>query len=164
MAVVDIPFGGLEDGLDPGVTVEANLTYGQICGNLGLDTSGRHQLLNDVLHTGLIRLNEWTDADIFEEFRKKGQKHPEARNFVELRLHFHQIQALHSVIRQFFTKKRDMSNGLGVVITDVPGLGKSLEALSVVTFLISVGMRQDAKMPLPPLIGESHRYCRPAPC
>lgn len=132
------------------------MAYAEISSNLALDEYGRHPLLNHYLHTGVQRATPTTHFKLFkeyEEYEAAGRSHEMAEYFKPLKLHGHQIQAMHSILRQFFSKAKDPSNPLGVLVADCPGLGKSLEAKATITFLISIGMRQEAKASLPPLIG-----------
>jgi TATA-binding protein-associated factor len=155
---INVDFGGLEEGLDPGVAFEATKTYEELSSHLGYDSHGRSAMFNTHRHTGAKRPTPSSDPALFEAFRKLGSAHPEAESFEAIAFHYHQVQGVHSTVRQFFTDQPSPDNALGIVIADAPGLGKTAMAIAIIAFLISIGLRQDKGLKPPPIVGECPCY------
>ena len=151
---INVDFGGLEEGMDPGVAYEATKSFEELCSHLGYDSHGCSPMFNAYRHTGAKRATPTSDPALFDAFRKLGQARAEANSFEAIAFHYHQVQGTHSIARQFFTDQPSPKNPMGVVIADAPGLGKTAMAIASIVFLISVGLRQDEGLSLPPLVGE----------
>ncbi|RXW17371.1 hypothetical protein EST38_g8476 [Candolleomyces aberdarensis] len=146
-----IPFAEPVEGADPGVEVEAGMSYEQLCTNLLLDKSGRLVLFNDHRHVGRVTAWSASGAKVFHAFLQEKEN---AHLFKPIQMHWHQLAGAHAVLRKFFTQKRSTSNVLGMLIADDVGLGKSFLAALVAAFLIELGMRQKKGSDIPPLIME----------
>jgi TATA-binding protein-associated factor len=146
VAPCSIPFAEPVKGADPGVEVEAGMSYDQLRSNLSLDKDGRLILFNQVRH--IHRLTSWTSvgAAAFET----RDRNPHL--FKPIRMHWHQLAGTHAILRRFFTSKRSVTNILGMLIADDVGLGKSFMAALTAAFLIELGIRQTKNSPLPPLV------------
>ncbi|KAJ2911463.1 hypothetical protein MD484_g8951, partial [Candolleomyces efflorescens] len=146
-----IPFAEPVEGADPGVEVEAGMSYDELCTNLMLGEGGLLRLFND--HRHVNRLTPWTTngARAFEAFQSKKENH---HLFKPLSMHWHQVAGAHAIVRKFFTKQRSVTNVLGMLIADDVGLGKSFLAALFACFLIELGMRQKKEALLPPLINK----------
>ncbi|KAJ2932839.1 hypothetical protein H1R20_g4266, partial [Candolleomyces eurysporus] len=148
-ATSSIPFAEPVDGADPGVEVEASMSYDELCANLQLDDHGRLLLFNQHRHVGRITSWSATGERVFQAFHLRQEN---AKLFKPIKMHWHQLAGAHAIACRFFTKERSVTNILGMLIADDVGLGKSFLALLFAGFLIELGVKQKKKLPLPPLI------------
>ncbi|RXW13670.1 hypothetical protein EST38_g12186 [Candolleomyces aberdarensis] len=144
-----IPFAEPVDGADPGVEVEASMSYDDLRANLQLDNHGRLLLFNQHRHVG--RITSWSASGdrVFQAFHLRQEN---AELFKPIKMHWHQLAGAHAIARRFFTEEQSVTNILGMLIADDVGLGKSFLALLFAGFLIELGVKQRKKLPLPPLI------------
>lgn len=96
-------------------------------------------------------ISPWDDAESFEF--APDQVMPA---YLEtLKLHWHQLAGVHSILRSIFTKEKDPAHTNGVLIGDEVGLGKTAQSIAVLAFLNQVIYLQSKNATIPPIIGES---------
>ncbi|KAF4611118.1 hypothetical protein D9613_006452 [Agrocybe pediades] len=149
---VDIKFGEKSNGSDPdpGVDEEANLTLGEVLINLGFGDKALPFNFNDYRHIG--GLTPW-DFETQEERAKFAS----GQGIEKFSLRYHQIAGVHAVIRKVFSEKPVPDHCGGMLVADEVGLGKTLEACTIIAFLCDLGVKQAKKLAIPPII-EKYPY------
>ncbi|KAJ2926192.1 hypothetical protein H1R20_g10908, partial [Candolleomyces eurysporus] len=133
-----IPFGDPVEGANPGVEVEAGMSYEQLCTSLLLDKFGHLVLFNNHCHVGRITTWSASSKKVFNAFQRDSKN---AHLFKPIQMHWHQLAGAHAVLCTFF-----------MLIADDVGLGKSFLAALVTAFLIELGMQQKKDSAILPLI------------
>lgn len=141
-----IPFADQVDGMDAGMEVEGTMSPEQLGSNLGFK-EGLPLLFNTHRHKG--GLTAWDEYPP-NTFDVDG---PLADDLEQLRLHWHQLAAIHSMMRKNFLEDRSEDRPPGILVADEVGLGKTFQAAAMIAFMTDVVTRQEAGYPLPPLIG-----------
>lgn len=131
-------------GADFGVEIEAAMTLAEVEMNLGL-VNGLPFLFNTTRRS---------NGENFWDFPLKPEEEDGAGEVEDFRLHQHQLNGVHAVIRQVFHKQISTDACHGVLNADEVGLGKTLQSIAVCALLIDAVNRQQTGAPLPPLIGE----------
>ncbi|TFK60185.1 hypothetical protein BDN72DRAFT_779739 [Pluteus cervinus] len=140
---IDVRFG--QEGVDPGVEFESQLSRVSLLHNLGFK-NGRPLMFNAIRHQN--GLNPWDSP------------FPEAidgivPNTVPLNLHWHQLAAIHAILRNNFTKNPNPDAACGILITDEVGLGKTFQATGLMAHISELVQRQQKGEVLPPIIAEN---------
>ena len=144
--IIKNPFGPPAEGADPGAEVEAQMSPLELSKNLGF-TKGLPLLFNNIRHRD--GLNLWTCPDAFVmEDRKNPPSH-----ISKLKLNWHQLAGVHSIIRGCFTAERETDHCTGMLIADEVGLGKTYLAATTIAFLSEAAIRQD-DLQVAPILGE----------
>lgn len=132
---------------DLGSEVEAKMSYSDLAGNLGFTHHTLPHQFNHLRHqTGITA---WEEPQVFEASGTGSQC------LVPLKLHWHQLSGVHSIIRRSFTSAPTPSHCTGTLECDEVGLGKTTLALTVVAFLNQAVALQKKNAPLPPILGQS---------
>jgi TATA-binding protein-associated factor len=92
----------------------------------------------------------WDDENLFEF----PQDQPPPKFIDLLKLHWHQLAGIHSVVRSIFLEHPDDSQPAGVLIGDEVGLGKTAQAIAFIAFLNQVIYVQSKDFILPPILRE----------
>lgn len=143
---VSIRFGTGEKGEDPGVEYESSMDPEALAFNLGFNNK-LPLLFNSLRHKG--GMSPWSDPSIFDSNTS------DQRDLEPLKLFWHQLAGIHAIIRMNFHSQPSPSSYNGTLIADEVGLGKTFQAITVLVFLADLVMRQDQKLPLPPIISSS---------
>ncbi|KAF7771865.1 hypothetical protein Agabi119p4_6176 [Agaricus bisporus var. burnettii] len=69
-----------------------------------------------------------------------------------MRLHWHQLAGIHSIIRSIFLEKPDNSHPAGVLIGDEVGLGKTAQSIAFIAFLNQAIYMQENRLRVPPIL------------
>ena len=143
-----VQFAEPRDGADPGVEVESTLSPDELSKNLGF-YNNLPMLFNEYRHSG--GLLSWTQqhAHLFEA--TSAVNNPELARIV---LHWHQIAAVHAMVRMFFTEEAKSNHRVGCLVADEVGLGKTYQCAALIVFLTDLIMRRENGLPLPPLVGK----------
>ncbi|KAF5309269.1 hypothetical protein D9611_015099 [Ephemerocybe angulata] len=140
----EVKFAEPVSGADHGVEIEAGMTPEQKRYNLGFH-NGLPLMFNDKRHDMGITLWE------YKACHEDGKADAMLEN---LTLHEHQIDGIHAIVRKIFTTEPSTREYTGILIADGVGLGKTLQAIGVIAFLVDVATRQLMSHPIPPIIRE----------
>jgi hypothetical protein len=144
-APLSITFGTAEKGVDPGVEVESSMTREILAANLGFRTGNELPIsFNTLRHKG--GFSPWSHPDAFKNCSEDDP------DFEPLSLFWHQLTGVHAIIRMNFHATKDSLRCNGTLIADEVGLGKTFQAATVIVTLADLVIRQDLKLPLPPII------------
>jgi len=75
------------------------------------------------------------------------------KNSLPLKLHWHQLSGVHSIIRRAFTSEPDPAHCTATLECDEVGLGKTTLAITVMAFLNQVATLQEKGQDLPSILG-----------
>lgn len=148
-AEVSVSFGTGGVGFDPGVEFESSKNPELLALNLGFKNQ-LPLLFNESRHKG--GLSPWSNPEIFDTRSEGASDRPDLE---PLRLFWHQLAGVHAIIRMNFHPTKSSLRCNGTLIADEVGLGKTFQAAAVVVFLADLFMRQQLKLPLPPIISSS---------
>ncbi|KAJ3564157.1 hypothetical protein NP233_g8477 [Leucocoprinus birnbaumii] len=129
---------------DLGMEAEGQMSLVAICKALGF-RSGLPLQFNDHRHRGGV--TPWDDDAIFN-------LDPRPVELERLKLHWHQLAGVHSIIRSIFTPEKSIEHTLGVLIGDEVGLGKTAQAITTVAFLNQLIYLKANNLKLPPIIDD----------
>lgn len=137
---------GLTDvvGGDLGMGVECKMNPDQLATRLGFLKQRLPLQFNHYRHRSLT---PWDMPQIFTPSSKHDSLDP-------LKLHWHQLAGVHSIIRQKFTKKPTSDQCLGMILCDEVGLGKTGLALATIAFLSQCVLIQTKGGTLPKILGK----------
>ena len=138
-------------GADCGTEEEAMLTARAMLANLDFRNANLPFHFNKFRHTSGLTPWEAEHTSIFQDDNQP-DKNPD---LVALQLHHHQIMGVHSILRNIFSEEPDINACTGMLVADEVGLGKTLQACTVLAFLGELAMRQKHAKPVPPIIGTS---------
>ncbi|KAJ3566667.1 hypothetical protein NP233_g6859 [Leucocoprinus birnbaumii] len=127
---------------DLGMEVESTMSLTAICKALGFHT-GLPLQFNKYRHRAGV--TPWDNETIFKVA-------PLPKELELLRLHWHQLAGVHSIVRSLFTEQRDIEHSLGVLIGDEVGLGKTAQAITTIGFFNQLIHLKANNQPLPPVI------------
>jgi TATA-binding protein-associated factor len=145
-------FGQPTEGADPGVDVEASMSSSQLASNLGFQQNGNMPFLfNTVRHSGGI--SSWSD-----EFKEAVRSHSGALD--PFALQWHQLAGSHAVLRRVFSATPDPAHCTGMLLADDVGLGKTIQAATVMAVLSELSVQRERGLAIPPLIREFWPLCR----
>ncbi|KAF8869441.1 P-loop containing nucleoside triphosphate hydrolase protein [Infundibulicybe gibba] len=135
---------------DLGVDIEVTMDEVRLNHELGFTDSRPFQFASLRHHLGL---NGWDHPGLLETLKST---HPDAVS--PIRLHWHQLVAVHAIIRGLFSAEPRATSCLGMLIADEVGLGKTAIALSIIGFLNHIIWLRNSDLPLPPILQKySHR-------
>lgn len=137
------------NGGDTGVEYEAGMSPTQLAENLGF-VQGIPFMFNN--HRRVDGLNSWTSPTAFIE---NDENIP---FLVNLDLHWHQLVAVHAIIRKCFAETPSSDLCTGVLVSDEVGLGKTYQAATVIAVLADAAMRQIAVVHVVPPILSKHLH------
>jgi TATA-binding protein-associated factor len=137
---------GLTDtsGGDLGMEVESKMEPGILADRLGFLKQHLPHQFNQYRHHSST---PWDNPDLFNAFPVPDCLQP-------LRLHWHQLAGVHSIIRNTFTKVTSPDHCTGTLICDEVGLGKTALAITTMAFLSQCALLQAEGGDLPPILGE----------
>lgn len=135
-------------GGDFGMEAEATMTPASLALSLGFKT-GLPPLFNTLRHRSGI--SPWDDSTLFVD----PNTDPLPGYLSKMRLHWHQLGGVHSIVRSVFSKDADpQRQTLGVLVGDEVGLGKTAQAIAFIAFLNQAIWLQRSKRKLPRVLGE----------
>lgn len=134
-------------GGDFGMEVEATMTPASLALSLGFLT-GLPPLFNTLRHRS--RISPWEDSTLFVD----PNTDPLPEHLSKMRLHWHQLGGVHSIVRSVFLKDADPHHSLGVLVGDEVGLGKTAQSIAFMAFLNQAIWLQQGKRKLPRILGE----------
>ncbi|KAJ2914050.1 hypothetical protein MD484_g6375, partial [Candolleomyces efflorescens] len=137
-------FGEPVEGASPGVEVEAKMTSSQLAENLGF-TDNMPVMFNTKRHSS--GHSAWSKE--FEDASKADS--PLLEPFG---LQWHQLAGVHAALRKILSPSPDSSNCAGILFADDVGLGKTIQASSIMAFLSILSVLQERGLSLPPLARE----------
>ncbi|KAF5347355.1 hypothetical protein D9756_010004 [Leucocoprinus leucothites] len=136
-----------DTGDDFGMEEEAHMTPLSLSNRLGLK-GGLLPLFNQYRHRSGI--SPWEDEDAFDF--PPNETIP--LHLDRLRLHWHQLAGIHSIIRSIFTTKATEEHTTGVLIADEVGLGKTIQSVSVMGLLALIAVAIENQKSPPPIIND----------
>jgi hypothetical protein len=129
---------------DLGVEMETKLNPSQLSTLLGFVDAIPFQLNRYRHKGGLLR---WDKPEAFAN--------EDSPDLVRVQLHWHQLCAIHAIVRNVFTAKPIEESVPGILIADEVGLGKTAVAITTIAFLsYSRWLGEAKKAPLPPILGQ----------
>ncbi|KXN82140.1 SWI/SNF-related matrix-associated actin-dependent regulator [Leucoagaricus sp. SymC.cos] len=134
---------------DMGMEQEASLTSTALVLQLGFRTNLPSQFNT---HRHISGQTPWQYPDLFSE-------NPLPPEISKLKLHWHQLAGVHSMIRSIFTATKDPGHTTGVLVGDEVGLGKTTQAITFIAFLNQIIMMQDGRHQTPPVL-KAQRYLK----
>jgi TATA-binding protein-associated factor len=88
---------------------------------------------------------------------------PTPEDLEEIKLHWHQLAGVHSIIRHVFIEGEGVDFVPGMLVGDEVGLGKMAQAITTMALLNQIIYAQKNKLECPPVVGEYLViYCRRA--
>lgn len=139
------------EGGDFGMEVEALLNPDILAKRLGFIKERLPHQFNPYRHRSGI--TAWDSPDLFNN---NDSVLPDC--LVPISLHWHQLAAVHSIIRNTFTKTPSSDHCTGTLICDEVGLGKTAQALMAIGFLNQVVLLQQGCQALPPILRNYYYY------
>ena len=146
-ATLNIPFAEKVNGTDPGVEVEMGMSPDELAKELGFPDQLAF-LFNKYRHAK--GFSPWNNPSLFSEENCTNS------DIQPLCLHYHQLAALHAIVRKVFSEEAEDDMCTGVLLADGVGLGKTAVATSLMCFLSHIVMLQasDTDMQIVPTICE----------
>jgi hypothetical protein len=132
------------DVADLGMEVEANLSVIDLAQSLGFVQDNLPFQFNRFRN--IAGLTPWDKPELFTTSLQQTD------SLIPLKLHWHQLAGVHSIIRSAFTKTASPGHCTGILECDEVGLGKTALAITVIGFLNQAVTLQVAKKPLPPIL------------
>lgn len=136
-------------GADIGVTDEAKWTDDQVMEILGWLSPFR-----DLVHFAKFRsegqANEWDKPELFNK-EDGTMKHGVGRP-VEPR--WSQFVGLIAILKRLYSKEQEEPKKPCVLVADEVGVGKTIETILTITYVMAIRFAKEHKIPLPPLFGE----------
>jgi hypothetical protein len=140
--ILSFGMGEASDGGDLGMEVECKLGPDVLAERLGFR---KHQLplqFNRYRHRSVTA---WEDPNLFNA-------NPVPDSLARLKLHWHQLAGVHSMVRNIFTPNANPLHCTGMLVSDEVGLGKTALAISFIAFLSQCALLQQRNAELPPII------------
>jgi hypothetical protein len=147
-SLLPFDFQDTGDG-DLGIEVEQSLDPTSLAASLGFTRQRLPFQYNELRHVS--GLTPWSDRALFDA-------KPIPNSLIRNELHWHQLGAVHSIVRNIFTSAPDPTHCAGVLICDEVGLGKTAQAISVIAFLNQCIFLQGRGMDVPPVLRGSFLY------
>jgi hypothetical protein len=142
-SVPTLSFGLREtSGGDLGMEIECKLGPDVLADRLGFL---KHQLPHQFNQHRHRSLTAWDRPDLFSA-------NPVPDSLAPLKLHWHQLAGVHSMVRNIFTRDADPDHCTGMLLADEVGLGKTALAISFISFLSQCVLLQQSDSELPPII------------
>lgn len=139
-----VTFGEPVEGADPGVEVEANMPSTQLSSNLGFQNDMPF-LFNNFRHTG--GLSAWS-----KEFEDAMKSNPDVLEAFSLQ--WHQLAGVHAAVRKILSPSPNPARCTGVLFADDVGLGKTIQASTVMAFFSNLSIVHERNLTLPPIARE----------
>lgn len=136
------------DSSDLGSEVEAQLSFKRLARNLGFVQNQLPHQYNT--HRHIAGFTAWDDPTHFED--------SQSDSLSSLKLHWHQLSGVHSIVRRAFTATADSSHCTGTLECDEVGLGKTTLTLAVIAFLNQVIALQKDDASLPPILRQFDQF------
>jgi TATA-binding protein-associated factor len=135
-------------GGDFGMEKEATMSAASLAIALGYRT-GRPPSFNTIRDRS--GLTPWDNRSSFSGLN------PDALpdNLTKLHLHWHQLAGNHAIMRSILSTKPDASRVLGILIADEVGLGKTAQAIAVISFLMQAVYLQQNNKKFPTMLCKS---------
>jgi hypothetical protein len=134
---------------DFGMEIEANMDPKQLARALGF----KHRLpFSFNLYRHNLGTSLWDNESLFKLHADADQPLPQYIEF--LKLHWHQLAGVHSIVRSVFLEQPDNSHPTGVLIADEVGLGKTAQSITFIAFMNQILYVQSKGLSLPPIIGK----------
>ena len=127
---INLKFGTLLDGADPGVEIEATMSSSLLANALGFVNVPL--LFNTHRHQGGI--TPWEDPVAFQNISND--------EFTTTQLRWHQLAGVHGILRRVYSPKPTPERS-GMLIADEVGLGKTLQSLATRASLTECVGRQE---------------------
>lgn len=137
-----------DDGGDFGMEVESTMPPKALAKALAFFKTGLPPAFNPYRHRS--GTSPWDDDRLFVVLDHEIM--PEY--LVPMKLHWHQLAGVHSILRSIFTKEKKKAHTTGVLIGDEVGLGKTAQSITVIAFLNQLIWLQGESRGLPPVLGE----------
>jgi hypothetical protein len=132
------------DRSDLGMEAEARLSPDTLAKNLGFIRQNLPYQFQPFRHkTGITA---WDQPASFNVTTRA--------SLVEMKLHWHQLAGVHSIIRNTFTSKPKPDHCTGMLICDEVGLGKTALSIATIAFLNQAVILQEFNEPLPPILSK----------
>jgi hypothetical protein len=139
-----VKFGARSDGVDPGVEVESTMPPEALSRSLGF-TDNIPLLFNSHRHKGGV--TPWDNTSAFQDVHSE--------EIVRFELRWHQLAGTHAILRRLLSREPNLSSeSPGILVADEVGLGKTLQALAVLAWLIEMVGRQSVSAAVPPILGK----------
>jgi len=139
---------------DLGMEVEAKLDPDVLARSLGFTKNNLPYQFNSVRYS-----SGTTPWDLHPSSKKSSKTSSSADASAspsgphqDLRLHWHQLAGIHSIIRNTFSKRPDADNCTGTLICDQVGLGKTALTISTIAFINQVIALQKKHKSPPPIL------------
>ncbi|RXW12083.1 hypothetical protein EST38_g13772 [Candolleomyces aberdarensis] len=143
-----VTFGEPVKGADPGVDIEARMSSNELACNLGFQDNGNMPFLfNRIRHTG--GLSPWS-SDFEDAVRVKSDA------LECFSLQWHQLGGAHAVLRRVLSKTPDPSHCTGMLLADDVGLGKTIQASTVMAVLSELSVQHARGLTVPPLMRDTY--------
>jgi hypothetical protein len=84
----------------------------------------------------------------------EGTPCPAPEDIEGIKLHWHQLAGVHSIIRHVFVEGEDADLVPGMLVGDEVGLGKTAQAITTIASLNQIIYAQKNKLECPPVVGE----------
>ena len=140
---ISFGLGEAGDGRDLGMELEHQLGPDMLANRLGFL---KHQLPHQFNQYRHHSSTAWDNPNLFNT-------KPVPNSLVHLKLHWHQLAGVHSVICNIFTVTVSSDHCIGMLICDEVRLGKTALAISTIAFLSQCILLQAEDVQLPPIIG-----------
>ncbi|KAG6828497.1 hypothetical protein H0H87_001788 [Tephrocybe sp. NHM501043] len=146
-AVLHILNPKLQKGLDArdgniGVEMKAKMSPAELCQNLGFRPIKLPPQF--YLHCHLIGLNNWDNPSAFDD----------ESQHTDMSFHWHQLSGMHAAICKIFSCQPNPHHTTGILIADEVGLGKTAQAIGLLSFFNLVITVQASNHPVPPITCE----------
>ncbi|RXW14683.1 hypothetical protein EST38_g11168 [Candolleomyces aberdarensis] len=143
-----VTFGEPVEGADPGVEIEAQMSSSELACNLGFQDNGNMPFLfNRIRHSG--GLSAWS-SDFEDAVRVQSDA------LESFSLQWHQLCGAHAVLRRVFSKTPDPSHCRGMLLADDVGLGKTIQASTVMAVLSELSVQHARSLAVPPLMRDTY--------
>lgn len=136
-------------GADIGVTDEAKWTDEQVREILGWLSPFRN-LVHFARFRSEGQANEWDKPELFNK-EDGTMKHGVGRP-VEPR--WSQFVGLIAILKRLYSKAQDTPAQPCILVADEVGVGKTIETILTITYVMAVRFAKEHNIPLPPLFGE----------
>ncbi|RXW11304.1 hypothetical protein EST38_g14551, partial [Candolleomyces aberdarensis] len=136
-----VSFGEAVEGADPGVEIEAKMSATQLATNLGFQ-NGMPFLFNTKRHSG----GETAWSQEFEDACKSHLNALEPFSF-----QWHQLAGVHATLRKVLSPTADSNHCTGILFADDVGLGKTIQASTIMASLTELSVLKQRGLAVPPL-------------
>jgi TATA-binding protein-associated factor len=145
-----IKFAQPVEGADPGVELEARMSASELASRLGFGDDNVPFLFNNQRHCA--GFSAWS-----QEFEDAAMS--KSTEFEPLSLQWHQLAGVHAALRKVLSPVADPSHGTGVLFADDVGLGKTIQASTIMASLSELSIQQERGLKVPPIFRELSVEC-----